>query len=300
MNLRAWIRRQFRRKTRVYILPTKMGGYLSGLIFIMFLLAIGYSNNLLLIFTLFLLGFNLVWLVQTHFHLHRLKLDQVIVAPGHAKDPLSVKVSWKRTPSPPWNWELWLERGEESYSLSACRHQNSSSMAELRLPKRGLYRWHYLGVRTTNPFGLYQVWIYYPIEAATVVFPSLLSAAMNSLQCLGLEGEIASDRRGLEDFMGLSPYQHEESRKISWKHYARTGELLVREGEDRKAAIVEIELALPEKQEDRENYVSRVATQLVDCYRRDIPFTIRDKSFHPPASTHVSHLNDCLKVLALC
>jgi uncharacterized protein (DUF58 family) len=300
MNLKKWIQRQFRRKSRIYILPTKMGGYLAGLIFLMLLLSLGYGNNLLLIFTLFLFSFNVLWLLQTHFHLQRLKLSQVMVTSGHALDPMAVKVSWKRAPSGPWGWELWLESADEHFMLENPQHHSMFSSGELRLKKRGLYQWRYLRIKTTKPFGLYQVWTYIPINISSVVYPCLLSSVASGSERMDSEGEVSFNLKGAEDFLGLMPYEADESRRISWKHYARTGELLVREGEDRKALVLEIDLMPPAEQEAKELYLSRVATQLVNSYRRDIPFTLRDKYFHPEASTHLNHLNECLKVLALC
>ena len=72
--MKQWIINQSKKKARIYIMPTRMGGYLNGLIFLMFLLSVGYSNNLLLIFTLFLFGLNLICCIHTHYHLNALKI----------------------------------------------------------------------------------------------------------------------------------------------------------------------------------------------------------------------------------
>jgi uncharacterized protein (DUF58 family) len=300
MNLKLWIRKQFRRRSRVYIFPTKMGGYLIGLIFLMFLLSIGYSNNLLLIFTLFLFAFNVLWLIQSHFHLHKLKLSHVQLISGHAGDPLEMRVAWEKTPPGPWGWQMALETSTRSFSAEVLNNSEEYSSAEMKLPKRGVYQWKYLGVKSTHPFGLYQVWIYYPLDFSTVVFPPLLPSATISPEGLDSDGEIVQDRKGQDDFRGLAPYQEDESRKISWKHYARSGDLVIREGEEKRAAVVEIDLKIPTTGELKEQYLSRVATQLVECYRREIPFTLKTNSHYRTPSAQLNHLQECLKVLALC
>ena len=296
--MKNWIRKQFRKKARVYIMPTKMGGYLNGLVFLMFLLAIGYSNNLLLIFTLLLFGLNLIWLVQTHFHLHKLKLSHVLIQEGHAETGLKVSIYWNNSPAGPLDWSVNLESDQGVFALNKHFDNPSKSDGEIILNKRGVYRWCFMEVKTSNPFGLYQTWIYYPLNFQTVVFPPLLSSVFLDLHGQDLEGEVAQDKEGSEDFRGLKKYDFEEARKISWKHYASTNELLVKEGEEKKAPILDLELIIPDS--GKENYLSKIATQIVECQKREIPFSFKSQNFKASANFTKSHVDHCLRVLALC
>lgn len=292
--MKNWIRKQFRKKSRVYILPTPMGGYLNGLIFLMFLLSIGYSNNLLLIFTIFLLGFNLLWLIQTHFHLHRLRPDQVSIFTGHAQASLNVNIFWKATPRGPWNWEMEFESDQGNFSFNRIRDDKNKSVGEITPKKRGNYQWQYLKVKTTNPFGLYQVWIYFPLSLNTLVYPALLQSVDLTLSGKDFDGDMIQDKIGNDDFRGLGNYLNDESRKISWKHYARSGELYIKEGEEKKAPILEMELKVPVDSLTKERYLSYLTTQMVECHRRDIPFLLKVNG------AQSGKLNECLKVLTLC
>lgn len=275
-------------------MPTKMGGYLNGLIFLMFLLAIGYSNNLLLIFTTFLFAFNLLWLIQTHFHLYRLKLDQVVISSGHALQALQVNVLWKRAPQGPWNWQVQLEGDHGNFLLQSIEDSPTKSIGEITPQSRGVHLWKYLEVKTSNPFGLYQTWVYFPLELQSLVYPTLLKSVDLTLSGKAALGELTSDKKGDDDFRGLGNYNNEESRKISWKHYARSGELLIKEGQETKAPILELELAPPITGALKEQYLSYLATQLVECHNRDIPFCLKANGLSS------SQLSDCLKALALC
>jgi uncharacterized protein (DUF58 family) len=292
--MKNWIRAQFRKRSRVYILPTKMGGYLNGLIFLMFLLSIGYGNNLLLIFTTFLFAFDLLWLVQTHFHLYRLKFDQLNILSGHAGQPIAVSVFWEKAPLGPWNWEIELEGERGTYKIEAAHHMSTKSEGEISPTLRGLYHWNYIKIKTINPFGLYQSWIYFPLKQDSLVYPTLLKNVDLPLSGNDFEGELAQDKKGHDDFRGLAKYANDESRKISWKHYARSGTLVVKEGEEKKTPLLQLDLKLPQDQTLKENYVSYLTTQLVECHRRDIPFVLRVNN------EESSQLSDCLKVLSLC
>lgn len=298
--MKNWIRHQFRKKIRVYIFPTKLGGHLNGLIFLMFLLAIGYANNLLLIFTIFLFAFNLMWLIKSHFYLNKFRPGHISVMSGHAGTSLLVGIQLDSAPDGPWDWAIELEGDQGTFSFHELKAQASKLEGDIRPTRRGYYRWKYLKVKTHKPFGFYQVWIYFPMSVDSVVYPSLLSSASFPLNTQALSGEIPLDRKGPEDFRGLGRYDSDESRKISWKHYARTGELLIKEGEETRAATFEIHFDPPDEPAAKENYLSLLATQMIECHRRDIPFSFRAAEFSRPPSTELSHVQECLKVLALC
>ncbi len=292
--MKNWIKKQFRKKSRIYIMPTKMGGYLNGLIFLMFLLAIGYSNNLLLIFTTFLFAFNLLWLIQTHFHLYRLKLDQVVISPGHALQAIQVNILWKTAPQRPWNWQIQLEGEQGNFSFQSLNDSPTNSVGEIVPQSRGVHHWTYLEVKTSNPFGLYQTWVYFPLGLQSLVYPTLLKSIDLTLSGKASLGELTSDKKGDDDFLGLGTYNNEESRKISWKHYARSGELLIKEGQELKTPTLDLELAPPNSGSLKEEYLSYLATQLVECHKRDIPFSLKANGLSS------SQLAECLKALTIC
>lgn len=298
--MKKWIRHQFRKKIRVYILPTKMGGYLNGLIFLMFLLALGYSNNLLLIFTIFLFSFNLMWLIQTHFHLHALKLDQVFIPEAHAGQSPEIKIFWNKVPKGPWDWSLKLESDRGDFELHHPTHRETESAGLMRVSQRGVHQWRHLRVQTSNPFGFYQVWIFYPLKTQSFVYPALLSSTDLNLLGQVLAGEIPIDKKGTEDFRGLVQGPDGEARKISWKHYARSGEILMKEGEDLRSSSLDIIYNPPENPELKEHYLSVLATQMVECHQRSIPFSLTTSHFTATAATDTHHLMRCLRELALC
>jgi uncharacterized protein (DUF58 family) len=297
--MKNWIKIQFRKKTRVYIFPTKMGGYLLGLIFLLFLLSIGYNNNLLLIFTLFLFSFNLLWLVQTHFHLHNLKLKSVILGDGHANEGIPLKVLWSKSPKGPVNWKVILESKDEQVHSTLYEQNEESSLGECKLPKRGVMNWCHLKVVSSNPFGLYNVWCFYPLKLTTYVYPSILKDyGLPEIKNDNAGETIPMMKAGHEDIWNLAPYQGEESRKISWKHYARSGELLIKEGEEFSDPVLFIKLNIPEK--TKEHYLSELASQMVYCQRKGIPFIFESALGTLGPANNQDHLNDCLKVLSLC
>ena len=281
-------------------MPTRMGGYLNGLIFLMFLLSSGYGNNLLLIFTIFLFALNILWLIQTHFHLHRLRLESVRVMNGHVGEPITVTVKWSAAPKGPWQWKATIETQAHSYPLKEIHSEEFRFESTYQAEKRDLYHWKYLRVDTERPFGLYRAWIFYRIDLNSFAYPKLLNSTNLNLDGRDSDGEASHDQKGHEGFRGMAAYQEGESRRISWKHFARSGELLIKEGEELRAPALEIVLNPPQNPDHKEHYLSDLATQMVECHRRQIPFSLRSPGVNLSVGHHQTHLHDCLKVLARC
>jgi uncharacterized protein (DUF58 family) len=294
MKLHPWILKQFKKKSRIYIMPTKMGGYLNGLIFLMFLLSVGYSNNLLLIFTLFLFGLNLIWVIQTHFHLLALKVESVLIQDNFAREKTFVDLHWKKSPRGPYQWQLSLESKDESYAVESVTDSENHSVGQIIFSKRGVYKFPHLKVKTAMPFGLYQAWAYYPITAEAYVYPERLKhAPAVNFNASFDEGDIPSLKVGPHDIWNLGPYQGGESRKINWKHYARSGELVVKEGEELTKS--EVLFKLLSLGENKEYILSEMATQMVLCARQETFF-----SLETPHKKRVSGLSACLRELTQC
>lgn len=291
MKIKAWFKKQTKKKARIYILPTRMGGYLNGLIFLMFLLSLGYSNNLLLIFTLILFGFNLLWVIQTHYYLHALRPDTVMIHDSFAGENAVVEISWKSTPDGPHQWEISLESDAETFRLGRT--------GLVTFPKRGVWDFFHLQLRTDMPFGLYRAWIYLPIKTRAYVYPEKLKVSP-PIQVLPSqnEGDISSLLKGPDDYLNLSSYQGEESRKIYWKHYARSGELLVKEGEELKAP--EIRFHLSSENKDKEWELSKMATQMVQCLKAETPFMLETPRLKTKHDKSERHLKECLRELSQC
>jgi hypothetical protein len=276
-----------------------MGGYLNGLIFLMFLLAVGYNNNLLLIFTLFLFGFNLLWVIQTHYHLHELKIDYLTIEDNHAELPQAVKIFWKKTPTGPWNWKIVIESGDDHYSLNVMETNREYSLGELILPSRGHRRFNYLRVSTSLPFGLYHSWVYFKINAESWSWPVRLRDLpfIENFSYAG-DGNQVSLRRGPHDVWGQGPYQGESSRFINWKYYARSGELVIKEGEEKNQKLVHLRFyqGIP----DKEYMLSKLATHMVSCGLSATSFTFDSGNKKLGPGHDQKFLAECLRELTLC
>lgn len=271
-------------------MPTRMGGYLNGLIFLMFLLSIGYSNNLLLIFTLVLFGFNLLWLIQTHYYLSGMRPGFIQLEDSFAFESSQLKIQWQSQVDRSAGLQLALESGEHTYLVRD--HWVS-------FPTRGVLNFEHLKVATEMPFGLYQAWIYLPIKLEAYVYPERLKEVppINGARANN-EGGLTSYTKGVHDFSGLNPYQNDESKRISWKHYARSGDLLIKEGEE--AQSTEIHFVLHPDVPDKEVILSEMATQMVYCQQQEMVFSLQTPFAQIRSGIGQEHLQKCLRELCRC
>lgn len=299
MRLQAWVIKQSKKKARIYIMPTRMGGYLNGLIFLMFLLSVGYNNNLLLIFTLVLFGLNLIWVIQSHFHLQSLKLDNIQLMDGHALDAVQCSVQWKKAPELPHRWEIDLVSDEKIIRLVSFDETLSESRGSVVFATRGVFDFEHLRVKTEMPFGLYRAWVYFPYHVRGHSYPTLLQE-VPELEALpsNKEGESEVMRPGPHDIWNLSPYSGQEARKINWKHYARSGELVVKEGQELTDSVVHFRLNSLDQ--NKEFVLSQVATQMVHCSRTGTAFGLETPQKRFGIGHDQKHLKACLRELAAC
>src|SRR5690606_13402487 len=152
-------------------------------------------------------------------------------------------------------------------------------------PSRGLSEWKYLFLSSEKPFGLYRAWRYLPIEGKSFVYPALKKEiTLPELKKLGIDGEFSFNGYGNGEFCDLLHSAGEDIRRISWKHYARTGEIFIRQGEDLKSPVAE--LSWQQSDEDKEGSLSALASKMVLCYRENIPFIfeINGKKIGPGSS----------------
>lgn len=150
--------------------------------------------------------------------------------------------------------------------------------SQFRAPRRGIYRWSSLTLRSGAPFGLF--WRQQPIAAPAklVVYPRVWPLAQCPIVDLMGEGEAqnaAGDRAlrlGSEGLTrSLRPYRWGDStRLIHWRSSARFGELQVRELETAATGpdlIVALDSAIAWHPEDFEQAVEAAASIYVYASR---------------------------------
>ena len=214
----------------IFILPTRQGLYFAVLISFMVLAGVNYQNSLVYGLAFLLSSLFMVSILHTFRNLSGLtlragKTDMVFVGED-AEFEVIVSRNGQRT------YEAIVMGWESDLMVNADLLKNTEVTAKLfvKTKTRGLLNPGRLMVQTTYPVGLFRAWSWVDLDATTLVFPRPVDAGeVPASESMGDEGDMPQ-KQGVEDFHGLREFEPGDSpRHISWKTYARTDELQVKE-----------------------------------------------------------------------
>lgn len=222
----------------IYILPTRAGLVFTGLLLVLLIAAINYSNGLAYGLTFLLASMALVALLYTHRNLHRVHISPGAAPPVFAGEVASFEVCLANdTPvprialrveqeearsgaRPPWRMAGRLEVAR----VHLAAGDNACVTLSLPTLRRGYLEAPAISLSTEFPLGIAHAWsrrvglplrvLVYPRPAP----PRPRVAAMSA----GEQGS-SSRVRGGDDFAGLREYAAGDSlRHVHWKAVARS------------------------------------------------------------------------------
>ena len=232
-----WLERRIPRAHRItlsqdsiFIFPTLTGFLFGGLVLLLVVGAINYQNSLVYGVAFLLGSLFLVTILYTFRNLSGLSIEFVGAGSGFVGENIEFHVRVSRPEG----------RGREGIQLAwsgaipqwAEVFESTASEVRLYVParRRGWLRPGRLLVETYFPLGLLRAWTWVDLGARALVYPKpAFDAAPEESHRSRDEGELI-DPRGSDDFNELRAYRHGDSvRRILWRSYARTGELVVKE-----------------------------------------------------------------------
>lgn len=276
-----------------FLRPTRLGYYLIGLNFILFLLSIGYSNNLLFLFTLILMCQSLYWYVETALFTHPVIRD-LKVSSCFAGEFNTISFSFDG----PRFQKVLIKIGNKKYHIHEFTLDESRVMVPIKLEHRGVFQLKKLEFYDSRPFSLFAKAIKLQNETPFFVYPKLLKdinlgQETNEAQ---IDGPENSHSKGEEDFLGLIPYQGEDFKKISWKQFARSDELYIKQGLLPLLPHMDFVLGADASEEE----ISLIASKIVLAHRQQYSFTLKIKEQLISYDSGKFHLQYCLERLSEC
>jgi|GEM_PF-4946292 len=289
-----FIKRQMRKRSQVYILPTRMGGYFLGLISVLFMLSLFYSSNLLLLFNLVIFSLLLMWLVESHFQLKKNKM-------------ISAQV----------NSFFQDEKGFLSLELSAVLSEKNISLffddreilvsrdGFFEISRRGSYGTTHIKISSVY-FGLFQTWIYYPLHLSFYVYPSRERSVRLEWSELALDQQIESETmissrsKFGDSFDTLEHWGGEPLQRIKWSVFAKSEELVVGKSFLEDERILAFDLS-SRSDVAKEQLVSSLTADIWSFYQANHPFLVRvnGKIFEFKQQDSVL-FERCLEELSVC
>ncbi|ALP54246.1 hypothetical protein Tel_14455 [Candidatus Tenderia electrophaga] len=285
---------------RIFVLPTKQGLVFLGILLLMLLGAMNYSNNMAFVLTFWLGSITLVSLFHSYRNLAQLELRLAGAEPcfagGHAAFHLLL-----HNPSARPRFDIELRSGDGTEALTSVDAQaQSRATLALPAPRRGRVGLGRITLASRYPLGLFRAWAYIDVEAETLVYPRPAHHAPppHSGQGGG-ERRQSRDEAGSDDFHGLRGYQPGDSpRHIDWKALAREQGLVTKQFQRHQSPELWFDWA-DSHGADGETRLSQLCRWLLDADSQQQRYGLRlpGVTLAPGQGRH--HLDQCLARLAL-
>lgn len=284
-------------RNRIYILPTRAGYVLLGIILVMLLGSINYANNLAFLLTFLLagLGHNAMW--YTHRNLLGLTLSTLPVPAVFAGQRLVIPVRAEETAGRE-REALVLHLGPHSSgAVSVPAHGHANMTLVLPGTGRGVYQLPRQRVDTRYPLGVLEAWSWLTLAPEILVYPAPLDPGA-AAGGAGPEEGSASHRREGDVPDQIRPYRAgDPPARIVWKIFARSGKLHVREPTSSQGDRLWLDWdAMPAA--DTETRLSMLCHQVLAAHAEGRSFGMRLPGQTLEPGQGAGHRERCLQALA--
>jgi len=306
-----WIR-LFRRHTRedlggrahvrarsIYILPTRQGLLLVGMLLLMLVGSLNYGSNLGYLVTFLLGGVWLSTILHTWRNLLGLVISPVGASAVFAGQPavFTLRVD---NPSRLARFGIGLElprgsggRGDIPAGAAVRLQVSQTTRQRGRLPLDDVT------LSTRYPLGLFRAWTYVRVELECLVYPAPADQGEPPREAVYRRSDVGHQGVGADDFIGLRNFRPGDSpRHIDWKVLARERGLLCKQfGGDRNDQIsLDWELLPPVGAEQRLRLLSRF---VLLAEEQQLSYGLKLPSLTIPMGRGEHQMHRCLRALAL-
>lgn len=282
----------------IYILPTRYGYTFAGVLVVMLLGAINYSNSLafLLTFLLAALGSNAMW--HTHRNLLGLRITRLPAEPVFAGETARLAYSVAHPGRVPRRGLTLEAPGHPGRSFSVPAHGDTQVTLTLPTRRRGVLHPGRLRLHSRYPLGLFRTWSWLHLEGDVLVYPRPLPVEDTAGSGADDPQEAHHRRLPGDEFTGLRGFVPGDSpRRVDWKALARTGDLYVKEFHESRGGRLWLDWDdLPAG--DVETRLSMLCHRVLQAHGADLEFGLRLPGIEVPPGRCAAHRRRCLEHLA--
>jgi uncharacterized protein (DUF58 family) len=284
-------------RSRIYVLPTGFGLFITAVLAVLLLGALNYNNNpaIFLVFILAAAAHNS--LVYGHLLLSGLRIKTLHAEPVHAGQILQLRIRVEAKGARD-RQGLELMHGQIIEKFDLLAREEIEVNLSIATTQRGWLQTGRLRISTIRPLGLARAWTWLRPDTQLLIYPSLETHAP-ALPIAEGEGSQSRMHTQGDQLHQLREYRHGDAKKqIAWKASARSEHLLVREYETQTAKEIQLNW-FSMNTLDNETRISRLARWVVNAENSGCRYSMRlpnefISSGHGPEQKHI-----CLRALAL-
>lgn len=262
----------------VYILPTRAGWAFCATLGVMLLAAINYQLNLGYALTFLLGGAALASMHQTHGNLRGLTLQLKTPQPVFAGEPATIEIVVTSPGRARTGVGLGLVGQRRMGMAWVDVPAHGSAAARLRFvpPARGHHPLPTLMADTHFPLGLFRAWTIWRPASEVLVYPAPERPAPPLPAAGASNGADRPLRNGAgSEFDGVRAWRRGDTlRRVVWKKFAKSGELVSRDTQASSAHVLWLEYAAAGAA-DAESRLRRLAAWVLAAHASGLSFGLR-------------------------
>jgi uncharacterized protein (DUF58 family) len=286
-------------RRRIYILPTRHGLVFAAMLFAMLLASLQYAASLAFAMTFLFAAIGLVAMQHCHNNLLHMVVRFGGANPVFAGDEAIFRITIENGSRQP-RLDVVVEC-DDSKAGPVDIDGGANATLHLHRPtaKRGFAELSRFSVATTHPGNLFRAWTWINMDARCLVYPA--PAAPGRLPPAGTSepSERAMRNGEDDDFAGLrAATPSDPPRRLAWKAYARSDQLLVKEfaGGSGRPQLFEFDAL---RDLDVEQRLSQLTRFCLDAAGTGTAFGLVLPGETIPLGSGERHLHLCLQALAL-
>lgn len=218
----------------IFIMPTKFGFAFLLFVFLLFLLATNYQNNIIMLMSYLLASFFISVMMHSFYNFSGLGFKSTAQHSGFAKQTINIPItiiSAKR------HFDLTLSFAKQPKQLKQqqqkiyfeqCHAGNTEVFLPYVAKQRGTVNIGRIKIASEYSFGLFVSWAVLDFSHQITVYPQPKKINASQYRLAGQDNQsesttnYANQSAGLDDFSELKGYVLGESRaRIAWKQFAR-------------------------------------------------------------------------------
>lgn len=303
------------RVDKTFIFPNLYGFMFGGISFVLLLMAMGYSNNLLYFFVFFLISVAVTGMWFTNKNVDRIKFEAMSNSFLYAneKNMLQLHCSLK---AERFSFEQnvfqiqmkLFDRVHHNQLVHTCEIIQDKSLVPLSFTpvRRGRASLPRVEVQSSFPFSMLRAWKYFHDQQDIVIFPERRGSNILP-QLSGLSEEernyLSSDQQG-EDQTGIFSHHREFQNndsvyRIDWKRSAKFDKLFVKKFEDDRSQKQILSWGMTKDLPNFEDQISQLALWIELCEKNQIEYRLILPIYKTAFGLGVTHYRQCMDHLAL-
>lgn len=292
-----------KRHQRTFIFPTRFGIYFSFSMFFLLAIAFIYSNNVVYFICFFLIALGFVSMWFTNKNVEQIKMSVSASNDFFADEQGRINVFLEnKGNSSAYLLRLKIRHSNHFQSVFEIPPRQSQTIQlPISIKTRGSHQLPALVLESHFPFGWFRSWKYHYSHQQVLVYPSR-EGKRRLPEAFHSEGYESGGQKKLNSgdnvFLGHRPYQNFDSlRRVDWKAFARTQELLVKQFESESQG--QLQLRWEDTSGSTEKKLSQLSLWISECEKAHRPYQLVLPGEKTDWGLGPKHSRECLKKLSL-